>query len=130
MDTPPEFGTLAREAPAPGPSASPHRGEPEANPFFGVPVEAAPGLNEIARALLACGNLAPIRGDVTWAGHGSGGTCCVCGKAVKSSEVQYEVEDEERRSIGCHFPCFIAWQEESRRNRAVGRTPSGLPSQG
>jgi len=44
----------------------------------------------------------------------------VCGKAVKSSEVQYEVEDEGRRSIGCHFPCFIAWQEESRRNRAVG----------
>lgn len=100
------------------------------NPFFGVSGGADPSLNEIARALLGCGNLPPIRGDVAWAGHGSGGTCCVCGEAVKSSEVQYEVEDEERRSIGCHFPCFIAWQEESRRNRAMGRTPSGLPSQG
>jgi hypothetical protein len=130
MDTPTELGTLARESHAHGPCASPHRGEPEVNPCSGVPGEADPGLNEIARALLAGGNLAPIRGDVTWAGHGSGGTCCVCGKAVKSSEVQYEVEDEGRRSIGCHFPCFIAWQEESRRNRAVGRTPSGLPSQG
>lgn len=85
------------------------------NPFFGVSGGADPALNEIARTLLGGGNLAPIRGNVAWAGHGSGGPCCVCGKPVKSSDVEYEVEDGERRSVGCHFPCFLAWQEESRR---------------
>jgi hypothetical protein len=90
------------------------------NPFFGVSGGADARLNEIARALLGCGSLAPIRGNVTWAGHGSGGTCCVCGEAVTGSEIEYEIEDGERRSLGCHFLCFIAWQEESRRERAIG----------
>ena len=90
------------------------------NPFFGLSGGVDLDPNEIARALLGCGELAPIPSNVAWAGHGSGGTCCVCGKPVQGSEVEYEVEDGERRSVGCHLPCFVAWQEESRRSLAIG----------
>ena len=70
-------------------------------------------MNEIARALLDCGELFPIRGNVAWAGYGSGQTCCVCRKPVQGSEVEYEVEEGQRRLGGCHLECFVAWQEES-----------------
>jgi hypothetical protein len=63
--------------------------------------------------------LVPVLGNVTWAGHGSGEVCCVCGNPVESSEVEYEVEHGERRSLRCHFPCFVAWQEESRRDHVT-----------
>ena len=76
-------------------------------------------LNEIARALLMRGDLDPIRGTVAWAGRGSGKICCVCGKPVNGSDVEYEIEQSGRRTPGCHLPCFLAWQDESRRT-AVG----------
>ena len=86
------------------------------NPFFGVSGGGYSRLNEMARELLDCGDLLPIGGNVTWAGHGSGKTCCVCRKPVQGSEVEYEVElGQQRRLEGCHFECFIAWQEESRK---------------
>ena len=83
------------------------------NPFFGVSGGRDPRINEIARELLGCGELPPLRTNVAWAGYGSGNTCCVCGSAVHGSEVEYHVEAGQRRVEGCHFECFLAWQEES-----------------
>lgn len=85
------------------------------NRAFAVSGAGDPDLNEIARALLLRGDLAPIQGTVAWAGRGSGKTCCVCGKSVDGSEVEYEVEEGGRRTPACHLACFVAWQEESRR---------------
>jgi hypothetical protein len=75
--------------------------------------DAQSSVRAIVRTLLASGALWPIRGKVTWAGYGSGQACCVCGKPVNGSQVEYEVDDGSRKLPGCHFACFVAWHEES-----------------
>jgi hypothetical protein len=83
------------------------------NPFFGVSGGRDSRLNDVARELLGCGQLPPLRGNVAWAGYGTGKICCVCGSSVQGSEVEYQVELGERQVGGCHLECFVAWQEES-----------------
>ena len=84
------------------------------NPAFAVSGGADPELNRTARTLLERGVLAPIRSNVVWADDGSKGPCCVCGSPVERSQVEYEAAGGERQTSGCHFACFVAWQEESR----------------
>lgn len=76
----------------------------------------------IVRALLASGVLLPVKGRVTWAGYGSGKSCGVCGKPVNGSEVEYELDDGRSKMLGCHFACFVVWQEESRSLSRDGNT--------
>ena len=71
-------------------------------------------IRRVVRERLASGVLWPIRGTVTWAGYGSGHACCVCGKPINGSQVEYEVENGLRKLPGCHFACFVIWHEESR----------------
>jgi len=75
--------------------------------------DASSSVRRLVRILLAGGALWPIRGRVTWAGYGSGHSCCVCGQPVTGSEVEYEVEDGSVKQPGCHFGCFVVWHEES-----------------
>lgn len=83
------------------------------NPFFAVSGGRDSRINELARELIGCGQLPPLRGNVAWAGYGTGKTCCICGNSVQGSEVEYQVELGQRRVSDCHFECFLAWQEES-----------------
>ena len=76
--------------------------------------DAQSSVRRIVRTLLGSGALWPIHGSVTWAGYGSGDACCVCGKPIKRSDVEYEVDDGGRKLPGCHFVCFVVWYEESR----------------
>ena len=87
------------------------------NPAFtlsGAAMAPEPLIREIVRALLQSGDLPPLTGTVAWAGKGTGKMCCVCGEPVNGSEVEYEPEDGKRLTPGCHLPCFLVWQDESR----------------
>ncbi len=87
-------------------------GETEEHPT--PPADAQSSVRAIVRTLLTSGALWAIRGAVQWAGYGSGKACCVCGKTVKLSDIEYEADDGGRRLPGCHFACFVVWYEESR----------------
>ncbi len=79
--------------------------------------DASASVRRTVRILLASGALRPLRGRVTWGGYGgygSGHPCCVCGRPVGRSEVEYEVDDGRPKMMGCHFACFVVWHEESR----------------
>jgi hypothetical protein len=56
----------------------------------------------------------PVR---TWAGHGSGAACTMCGRRICEHEIEYEVEmgsSDLSRSLHFHFPCYQRWATESR----------------
>ena len=71
-------------------------------------------LDGVVRALLTAGTLKPLRSEVAWAGNGSGKACCVCGKPVEGSDIEYEADDGGARVAGCHLACFVVWQQVSR----------------
>ena len=55
----------------------------------------------------------PVR---TWAGHGTGALCNVCGLAIKAHDIEYEVElltEGSARSLHFHFNCYRAWETQS-----------------
>ena len=56
----------------------------------------------------------PIR---TWAGHGSGAACTMCGRRIAEHEIEYEVEvgaPDLDRSLHFHFPCYQRWTTDAR----------------
>ena len=58
----------------------------------------------------------------TWAGHGSGATCSVCGNAVTREEIEYEVElppGALAKSLRFHFACYQRWAADSASARAT-----------
>jgi hypothetical protein len=55
----------------------------------------------------------PVR---TWAGHGTGEPCNVCGLAVHVHDVEYEVElltDGSVRTLRFHLKCYRLWEMQS-----------------
>jgi hypothetical protein len=55
----------------------------------------------------------PVR---TWAGHGTGAICNVCGLAVNVSDVEYEVElltGGSVRTLRFHLKCYRVWEMQS-----------------
>jgi hypothetical protein len=55
----------------------------------------------------------PVR---TWAGHGTGALCNVCGLAVRAQDIEYEVElltEGNVRNLHFHFNCYRAWEMQS-----------------
>jgi hypothetical protein len=56
----------------------------------------------------------PVR---TWAGHGSGALCNFCGVAIKSQDIEYEVEvvtaENSVRNLYFHFNCYRVWESQS-----------------
>jgi hypothetical protein len=78
-------------------------------------------LDVMVRAMLTVGSLVPLRSKIVWAGHGSGKACCVCGKPVNDSEIEYQADEGGSQAVGCHLACFKVWQDESRRFRPDAR---------
>jgi hypothetical protein len=55
----------------------------------------------------------PVR---TWAGHGTGAVCNVCGLAINMQDIEYEVElvtAGSGRNLHFHFNCYRAWETQS-----------------
>jgi hypothetical protein len=55
----------------------------------------------------------PVR---TWAGHGTGALCNVCGLAIRAHDIEYEVElliEGSVRNLHFHFNCYRAWETQS-----------------
>jgi hypothetical protein len=55
----------------------------------------------------------PVR---TWAGHGTGACCNVCGHAVNVQDIEYEVElvtQGSVRTLRFHLKCYRIWEAQS-----------------
>jgi hypothetical protein len=51
----------------------------------------------------------------TWAGHGTGALCSVCGLAIRSQDIEYEVElitSVTVRNLHFHFNCYRTWETQ------------------
>ena len=63
--------------------------------------------------------------DRMWGGAGDGETCVVCGRAISSQELGYELEfaqdGQEWASHFLHIRCFAAWESECRNGDAAGQ---------
>jgi hypothetical protein len=52
----------------------------------------------------------------TWAGHGTGALCNVCGLAINVHDIEYEVELVTMggvRNLHFHFKCYRDWETQS-----------------
>ena len=47
----------------------------------------------------------------TWAGHGSGASCDLCGNAIREQEIEYEV-DAQPATLHFHFNCYQDWSSQ------------------
>lgn len=48
----------------------------------------------------------------TWAGHGNGAPCDLCGEPIESDQIEYEVEfsdDGRIPALNLHIACFEVW---------------------
>jgi hypothetical protein len=55
----------------------------------------------------------PLR---TWAGHGTGALCNICGLAIKAQDIEYEVElaaTGSTRNLHFHFNCYRVWESQT-----------------
>ena len=52
----------------------------------------------------------------TWAGHGTGALCNVCGVAITARDIEYEVELTtlgSARNLHFHFKCYRDWETQT-----------------
>ena len=58
----------------------------------------------------------PLR---TWAGHGTGALCNLCGTPIVAQDIEYEVElvspaaSGGLRGLHFHFNCYRVWETQS-----------------
>lgn len=57
----------------------------------------------------------PLR---TWAGHGTGALCSLCGTAIRAKDIEYEVElvgpaGGGSRGLHFHFNCYRVWETQT-----------------
>jgi hypothetical protein len=72
-------------------------------------------LQQRARERLDEGRLPCLTHYRTWAGRGSNEPCALCDNAIRSDEVEYEIEAADEsgaRTYRFHFRCHDAWQYE------------------
>jgi len=55
----------------------------------------------------------PLR---TWAGHGTGVLCNLCGMPIRAKDIEYEVEllspAGSARGLHFHFNCYREWESQ------------------
>ena len=73
-------------------------------------------LRGFAQERIRSGKLPPGRPSRTYAGHGAGAECALCGSPINSAEVEYEMEFDRPNSaptgIRMHLYCTNVWQQE------------------
>jgi hypothetical protein len=79
----------------------------------------------MAQEVIQSGRLPRRSADRMWGGAGDGETCVVCGRAISSQELGYELEfaqdGQEWASHFLHIRCFAAWESECRNGDAAGQ---------
>ena len=71
-----------------------------------------PTIAERIRAALVSGALPCIGSDRSWAGHGTGRPCGVCGLRIEPTQIEHEVDVPGAEPV--HAACLMIWREESR----------------
>lgn len=58
-------------------------------------------------------------------GYGSGNPCVACDQPITSSQIEYDVKDEQTgRRLSFHFGCHVVWQLECvRAQQSGGNSP-------
>jgi hypothetical protein len=51
----------------------------------------------------------PIERVRLWAGSGSQRPCEICGETIAASDVEYELDVDERTLVLC-VPCYLIWR--------------------
>jgi hypothetical protein len=75
-------------------------------------------VRQLARNAIVAGNLPRRDPDRTWGGTGVGMVCNVCGKAVTTKEMEYELQFAHDGAapgldrFHLHLRCFAAWELE------------------
>lgn len=72
-------------------------------------------LQRAARERLASGALPRVKSDSIWGGYGRGKLCSLCGEAIRSTQVEFEVPEsggEGAAALRFHIPCHEIWQIE------------------
>lgn len=80
-------------------------------------------LQRTARESLASGRLPRVHSQSIWGGYGRGDICSLCGDAIRTTEVEFEVPEPEHgpgTHLKFHISCYAAWQLECSNE---GRTP-------
>ena len=52
----------------------------------------------------------------TWAGHGTGALCSLCGLPIRAQDIEYEVElapAAGSRGLQFHVQCYRVWETQS-----------------
>jgi hypothetical protein len=55
----------------------------------------------------------PVR---TWASHGTGVRCNLCGRIIEAQDIEYEVElgpVSNPRGLHFHFNCYRTWESQT-----------------
>ena len=45
-----------------------------------------------------------------WTGNGAGDSCALCGKELRSNDVEYEFQDSLQRTFLFHLRCHAIWE--------------------
>jgi len=69
-----------------------------------------PDAEQRIRDKLAAGTLPHVAHGIAFTAFGTGQLCDGCDTPILSAEMQYEVEQRDRRSIRFHVRCVLLWQ--------------------
>jgi hypothetical protein len=72
-------------------------------------------LQRTARECLASGRLPKMQSHCIWGGYGRGDVCSLCGEAIRTTDVEFEVpepEDGSGQGFKFHITCHAVWQLE------------------
>ena len=70
-------------------------------------------LGRLARERIDSGRLPCAPAARMWGGRGTGAACALCGRVIKSDEIEYEVElrtHSAGRTLQFHLGCFSVWR--------------------
>jgi hypothetical protein len=60
---------------------------------------------------VACGVLPSVKPRKLWAGLGSGRPCDGCGRSITPTDLEYELEFADDRTIRLHRDCLAIWHQ-------------------
>ena len=67
-------------------------------------------LHTLAITRIGTGEMPGVEPQCLWGGKGAGDPCALCGKHIKESEMEYEIQDGGERIFHLHLRCHAIWQ--------------------
>ena len=75
------------------------------------PLMPEPELRSLVRERIA-GKTVPVElVTAVYAGYGNDHLCCICGEAIRRSQIEYDVRESDGH-LAFHMTCYALWQLE------------------